>query len=129
MTNFSRRVNKLEKKMFGSAGEGRIARWAIDLAQDEAKWEQRNYDSWLPFQDALRKIGKDVKDHKPPEPKTEKDILQHAKELSKKYTSLEDYKENRPRDFSALDKILKKVKADMKQRELAEKHPKTFKRG
>ena len=97
MSNIERRVVNIENQLF--CKKNGIAEWALKFAEDERSHRAFLLRSLLMLNRVAEKEGQPTL-----EPSThlfelnsQEKILNFGKELSKKYTSLEDYKLNRPK--------------------------------
>ena len=106
------RLKKLEKQVSIGAREGGIAKWAMDYAEQRARDERDCRAGIKEIDKALTRLGGKERTIEPMKLQTEEAVLNLAKEMSEKYTSLEDYKKNKPpptkEDLAELDAAIER---------------------
>ena len=85
------RVIRLEKHLSVRNDED----WALNVAKDRAYWERQMRPNLEARRAAIEREGGEKRELEPLRFQTEQDIENFARELSKKYASLEEY-ENQP---------------------------------
>ena len=111
MSTIKNRVKSLEEK-FKVKGKDGIAEWAMQVARDKSNRLRIDPE---PVRRALAEIRGEVYKPKPskcPELNTEEDILNYAREISEKYSSLEEYQASLPPiDTTPIKKALAAINA------------------
>lgn len=109
MSSFKKRVKKLEEKIKGKGG---TADWALEAARNKAFFDDNWHNTILAMNESARiHCNENPKDPKPPELQTEEDILKFAKEISDKFSNLEEYQAYRQSqiDWTEIDKAIKRL--------------------